>query len=301
MAQQEKKGRNQIVYELAKQNIKASAGSVSNILRKCNEGNDKNNLSGQDVVAPEATISTTIDPPSSNLGDGLVYDQDVDRVKSEVSVLNNMSQKVINAPSEPLITSDKEEPTNLKDVDFDNISYPDFYPAVVLAEVLEAEKREIESSHKELDADKKAFEEETEAIRTRMRQKISSEKYLLKHESLIIEQKQKGLDERMKKVEQKERDLVIRETIVSESELFLPIVRRLQNMGLEFEAIIPWIETVTEVAQGTDPRIAAQYIAYELSAFSKLGGLQKATRVNSDSIRDVENGNCAERKRFEYD
>src|SRR5215467_2267262 len=76
MAQQEKKGRNQIVYELAKQNIKASAGSVSNILRKCKEGKDKNNLSGQDkddLVPPEATISTTIiDPPSSNLGDGLI-------------------------------------------------------------------------------------------------------------------------------------------------------------------------------------------------------------------------------------
>src|SRR5215831_16589628 len=124
MAQQEKKGRNQIVYELAKQNIKTSAGSVS--LRKCKEGKDKNNLSGQDVVPPEATISTTIDPPSSNLGDGLVYDQDVDRVKSEVSAVNNISQEVINAPSEPRssITADIEEPTNLKD----NISYPDFYP-----------------------------------------------------------------------------------------------------------------------------------------------------------------------------
>jgi hypothetical protein len=34
MAQQEKKGRNQIVYELAQANIKASAGSVSNILKE---------------------------------------------------------------------------------------------------------------------------------------------------------------------------------------------------------------------------------------------------------------------------
>jgi len=68
-------------------------------------------------------------------------------------------------------------------------------PVEVLAEelriikVLEAEKREIESSRKELDADKKTFEEETEVIRNHMRQKVSSEKYLLKHESLVIEQK----------------------------------------------------------------------------------------------------------------
>ena len=72
---------------------------------------------------------------------------------------------------------------------------------------------------KELHDEKRAFEEETEAVRTRMRQKISSEKYLLKHESLVLERKRKGLDERMKKVEQKERDLVIRETIVSEARI----------------------------------------------------------------------------------
>src|SRR5215469_1786392 len=255
MAQQETKGRNQIVYELSKQNIKASAGSVSSILRKYKEGKDKNNLSGQDVVSPEGTISTTIiGPPSSNLGDGLVSS----------STDDNDIKKVTTGLVHPV----KECPLSEDDIDFADTSYADFYPAEVLAEVLEAEKRELH-------AEKRAFEEETEVVRTRMRQKISSEKYLLKHESLIIEQKQKGLDERMKKVEQKERDLVIRETIVSEAELFLPIVRRLQNMGLEFDAILPWIETVTEVAQGTDPRTAAQYIAYELSAFRKLGGLQK--------------------------
>jgi len=66
-----------------------------------------------------------------------------------------------------------------------------------------------------------------------------------------------------------------REGKIMEAEPFLSLARRLQNTGLEFEAILPWIETVTKVAQGTDPRTAAQYIAYELSAFRKLGGLQK--------------------------
>ena len=187
------------------------------------------------------------------------------------SAVNNISEKVINASSEP---------TNLKDIDFDDISYPDFYPTGLdeeLRKVLEAEKLEIESSRMVLDADKKAFEEETEVIRSHMRQKVSSEKYLIKHESLVLERKRKELDERMRQLEQKERDLVIRETIVSEAELLLPIVRRLQTTGLEFDAILPWIETVTEVAkmQGTDSKTTAQYIAYELLTFYKLGGLQK--------------------------
>src|SRR5215469_12965818 len=126
-----------------------------------------------------------------------------------------------------------------------------------------------------LDADKKAFEEETEVIRNRMRQKVSSEKYLLKHESLVVERKRKGLDERMMQVEQNERNILIREADLLEAEPFLSLARRFQKMGLEFDAILPWIETVTEVAQGTDAKTAAMYLAYELSAFRKLGGLQK--------------------------
>src|SRR5215472_6555426 len=104
----------------------------------------------------------------------------------------------------------------------------------------------------------------------------------MRHENLLIDQRNKRLEEtniRLGQKEQalflKERDVVIREAKIMEAEPFLSIARRLQNTGLEFEAILPWIETVTEVAQGTDPRTAAQYIAYELSAFRKLGGLQK--------------------------
>src|SRR5215469_8111189 len=279
MAQQEKKGRNQIVYELAKQNIKASAGSVSNILRKCKEGKDKNNPSGQgkdDVDPPEATISTTIDT-SSDLDDGLVCSSTDDNGirKAATGLVHHVKEC-------PLMSEDTiEKDVNEDDIDFADTSYPDFYPVEVLAEelriikVLEAEKREIELSRKELDADKKTFEEETEVIRNHMRQKVSSEKYLLKHESLVIEQKRKRLEKRMKKVEQKEQNILIREADLLEAEPFLSLARRFQNMGLDFDAILPWIETVTEVAQRADPRTAAQYIAYELSAFRKLGGLQK--------------------------
>ena len=91
----------------------------------------------------------------------------------------------------------------------------------------------------------------------------------------MVERKRKGLDERMMQVEQNERNILIREADLLEAEPFLSLARRFQKMGLEFDAILPWIETVTEVAQGTDAKTAAMYLAYELSAFRKLGGLQK--------------------------
>jgi len=197
----------------------------------------------------------------------------------EVEV-NNMSQTVNNAPSEPLITSES-------DIDFDNISYPVFYPA---AEVLGAEKREIEEGRMGLDAEKKAFEEETEEIRTHMRQKVSSDKYLLKHESLIIERKRKGLNERMFKVEQKERDLVIREGEIMEAEPFLSLARRLQNTDMNFDALLPlgltWIKTVNEVAlrRGMDITTAATYINQEFKSLLPLGGVQAQLEMINKTI-----------------
>ncbi|MGC2572215.1 MAG: hypothetical protein WA364_11945, partial [Candidatus Nitrosopolaris sp.] len=326
MAQQEKMGRNQIVYELSKQNIKASAGSVSSILRKCKEGKDKNNLdiittipvneTGQDkddVVPPEATISTTIDnniigPPSSNFGDGLVYsstdDQGFDNGirKAATGLVPPIKECPLPEDTNPLEKDVKNRSLNKGDIDFAEKSYPDFYLAgnrlaeelriiKVERDTLEALQREIEESRLVLDADKKAFEEETEVIRNRMRQKVSSEKYLLKHESLVVEQKRKGLDERMMRVEQKERNILIREADLLEAEPFLSLARRFQNMDLEFDAILPLIETVTEIAQmqGMDAKTAAMYVAYELSAFRKLGGLQQELEVAQTQLETAQN------------
>src|SRR5215469_5847263 len=79
----------------------------------------------------------------------------------------------------------------------------------------------------------------------------------------------------MMQVEQNERNILIREADLLEAEPFLSLARRFQKMGLEFDAILPWIETVTEVAQGTDAKTAAMYLAYELSAFRKLGSFPR--------------------------
>jgi hypothetical protein len=72
MAQQ-RKGRNQIVYELSRQNIKASAGFVSSVLRECKNKNRNDPTSKSstslDVINPveeTSSINATVD--ESNVG-----------------------------------------------------------------------------------------------------------------------------------------------------------------------------------------------------------------------------------------
>jgi len=99
-------------------------------------------------------------PPSSNLGDGLVCSStdDIGIRKAGTGLVHPVKEC-------PLMSEDTiEKDVNQDDIDFADTSYSDYpysdYPVEVLAEelikVLEAEKREIESSRKGLDAEKRA-------------------------------------------------------------------------------------------------------------------------------------------------
>ena len=47
-------------------------------------------------------------------------------------------------------------------------------------------------------------------------------------------------------------------------------------MGLEFDAILPWIESLREqAARGIDFKTAATYMVYEIKSYRQLGGIQK--------------------------
>ena len=47
-------------------------------------------------------------------------------------------------------------------------------------------------------------------------------------------------------------------------------------MGLEFDAILPWIESLREqAAGGIDYKTAATYMVYEIKSYRQLGGIQK--------------------------
>src|SRR5215831_11761319 len=72
-------------------------------------------------------------------------------------------------------------------------------------------------------------------------------------------------------------DLTVRESRIVELEPFLPLARQLQEMKLSLEDVLPWIETINEVAQiqRLDIKTAALYIAQELRFSRQLGGLQR--------------------------
>jgi len=80
----------------------------------------------------------------------------------------------------------------------------------------------------------------------------------------------------MMQVEQKERNFLIREADLLEAEPFLSLARRFQNMGLEFDAILPYIEFLREqAARGIDSKTAATFMIHEIKSYRQLGGIQK--------------------------
>src|SRR5215467_12654822 len=98
------KGRNQIVYELALEHVKVSSGSVSNILNE-----DKNNKS----QITDSTINTKVDintsGPTARIGDG----------KATTRSDSN---------GNGLIMSPLDIVNDLKEIDFADTAYQDFYP-----------------------------------------------------------------------------------------------------------------------------------------------------------------------------
>jgi hypothetical protein len=72
-------------------------------------------------------------------------------------------------------------------------------------------------------------------------------------------------------------DLTARESRILESESFLPLARQLQEMKLALEDVLPWIETVKELAQmqNTDIKAAVVQVAQELRLYRQSWGIQK--------------------------
>jgi hypothetical protein len=285
------KSQNQILRELHDQGIKVSRGSVNNFVnafkRKIQtsmpDGGDRHIPMSYNSISNDGHQSVSSETAVNNISDNInnmSIEPEIDFADTaygfypslEVDV-NNNSQKVINQPIS----------TNLKDTTEEELR------------IIKAEQDSLEEDRMELDADKRAFEEETEAIRQKMRQKISSEKYLLKHETLLQQQKKKQLDERMRQVEQKEqtlllkeRDIVIREVKIMEAEPLLSLAWQFQSMGLNFDLLLPWIEYLREqVRRGVDSKTAAMYMVYEIKSHGELEGFRKQLDVAQAQLEKI--------------
>src|SRR5215813_777439 len=56
----------------------------------------------------------------------------------------------------------------------------------------------------------------------------------------------------------------------------LSLARQFQNMGLDFDSLLPYIENLREqAARGIDFKTAATFMIHEIKSYRQLGGIQK--------------------------
>jgi hypothetical protein len=73
-----------------------------------------------------------------------------------------------------------------------------------------------------------------------------------------------------------QQDLTARESRIKELESFLPLAKKLQEMGLALEDALPWIQSVKEIAQieKLDTKSASLYVSQELALNRQLRGIR---------------------------
>ncbi len=103
-------------------------------------------------------------------------------------------------------------------------------------------------------------------------------------ELLLIKQKWQELNEERERIvqirqsiHQRRHDLEIRENRMVELEPLIPSVKQLQNIGISFELILPYMESLNEkaVAENIDLRTAAYNLTQDLRDYRQLGSLRK--------------------------
>jgi hypothetical protein len=107
------------------------------------------------------------------------------------------------------------------------------------------------------------------------------------HELLLIDRRQSKLDEWRKRLEQMQYDLTAREARILESEPFLTVAKKLQEMKLALEDALPWIETINEVAQThkMDLRTSAIFVGQELKLNRQFGGIQRQIEIAQGQLK----------------
>src|SRR5215471_895890 len=109
---------------------------------------------------------------------------------------------------------------------------------------------------------------------------IKREKDQRRHEILVLERKKKILDIREEQInhdlEQLEGIRLEISAREAEAEPLLSLARQFQNMGLNFDSLLPYIENPREqAARGIDFKTAATYMIHEIKRYHQLGGIQK--------------------------
>jgi hypothetical protein len=103
----------------------------------------------------------------------------------------------------------------------------------------------------------------------------------------LIDRRKEKLSEWKKRLEQMQYDLTTREGRILESEPFLSLAKKFQEMKLSLEDALPWIETINEVAQiqNMDIKSAVVLVAQELRLNRQFGGIQRQIEIAQGQLK----------------
>jgi len=263
-------GRNQIDRELHEQGIKVSHGSISNIINaykrkheQPTQSNDNNTdistaISIKNIGSPSSTAPRYSGVGKANLqSPETTFPEDVSIENHAQDFEENGSQGQKGGPLSWFTTEIKSDYQPAQPV----AAEPELAP-VTEPRAKSALERKLEH---ERDHQWANYGPAWYSLMNQMK----NEKYQRRHEMLVISSNRKRL-------EQMQYDLTARESRILESEPYLSLAKKLQEMKLTLEDALPWLETVKEVAQieKLDTKSASIYVSQELALNRQLRGIR---------------------------
>jgi len=225
-------------------------------------------------------------------------------VESEISAVNNIYGRAINTPLELGLNSPNKIEEFEPDVDFADTPYQDQSEISCtnnktvnqhIQDDEEDEEIDFSDSSANLDIEEEGFllDSDPAVVWPRLLKQIKHEKNQRRHEILVLERKKKILDIRedqinhdLEQLEHTGLEISARETRIYEAEPLLSLARQFQSMGLDFDSLLPWIETLREqAAGGIDFKTAATYMIHEIKSYRELGGLQKQLEIAREQLQ----------------
>jgi hypothetical protein len=295
------KGRNQIVYELSRQNSKVSAGFVSGVLRECKSKNKNNSTTNAEVIKPvEETSSINVADDNHIVGPS--SSRNGVELASEIKDINidNSGQQEIDFDDEHFEAAAE----NLLAEDYNGILDGESgerllnFTTTVEPEGLDILPRDTNY------VIKKARESTTEENQPQSRLYRSKNSVLIEEKSLdldcdatnyqanftawVFEQKrrrgveQRSLDLYRSRLESEKSNFEAQkrglEAQIAQVNELMPIAVQLKAMGFDFALANSWLNCVAEMAQrkGLDLRSAAWRLADDLKNWQELGGFETA-------------------------
>ena len=105
-----------------------------------------------------------------------------------------------------------------------------------------------------------------------------------------IEQEKQKLDQQKRLIEKAQHDLEIKESKFVRYEPLIPSVKELMDMGITFDLILPYIETIREkvVLENIDSSRAAYNLTLELRNYRQLGGMERAIELAKQQLAAID-------------